>query len=132
MINMAMNNPYQQYKQNSINTATPAELTLMLYDGAIKFVNMAKIHIEAKNLPETNNSILRAQAIVQELNITLNMDYEISEEFRALYTFILEKLVDANIQKQISILDDEVLPILKGMRDNWKLAIEESKKQALK
>jgi flagellar secretion chaperone FliS len=126
---MAINNPYQQYKQNSINTATPGELTLMLYNGAIKFCNMAKIHMEEKNIEKTNEAIQRTQAIVQELNITLNMKYEISKEFRALYTFILEKLLDANIQKKASIIDIEVLPVLEGMRDNWKLAMEESKKQ---
>ncbi|OHW61580.1 flagellar protein FliS [Andreesenia angusta] len=127
---MAINNPYQQYKQNSINTATPAELTLMLYNGAIKFSLMAKMAMEEKNIEKTNEAILRAQAIVQELNMTLNMDYEISKEFRALYTFVLEKLLDANIQKKTSIIDDEVMPILEGMRDNWKLAIEEAKKPA--
>lgn len=126
---MAMQNPYNQYKQNSINTATPAELTLMLYNGAIKFSLMAKLAMEDKNIEKTNDAILRAQAIVQELNMTLDMNYEISNEFRALYTFVLEKLLDANIQKKTSIIDDEVMPILEGMRDNWKLAIEESKKQ---
>lgn len=126
---MAINNPYQQYKQNSINTATPGELTLMLYNGAVKFALMAKMAMEEKNIEKTNDALQRTQDIVRELNMTLNMDYEISKEFRALYTFVLEKLLEANIQKKPSIIDDEVMPILEGMRDNWKLAMEEVKKQ---
>jgi flagellar secretion chaperone FliS len=126
---MAIKNPYQQYQQNSVMTATPGELTFMLYNGAIKFANMAKLYIEEKNIEKTNEAIQKTQAIVSELNITLNMDYEISKEFRSLYSFVLEKLLDANIEKKSSIIESEVLPVLEGMRDNWKTAMEESKKQ---
>lgn len=128
---MAMKNPYQQYKQNSVMTATPAELTFMLYSGAIKYATMAKMSMEDKNIQESNNSILKVQAIVNELNNTLDMKYEVSEQYRGLYTFLLEKLLDANIQKNPLIVEKEILPVLEGMRDNWKLAMEESKKQGL-
>ncbi|AFS77337.1 flagellar protein FliS [Gottschalkia acidurici 9a] len=125
---MAINNPYNQYKQNSVTTASPEELTLMLYNGAIKFVNIAKIEMEAKNIERTNEAIVRSQDIIRELNGSLNMNYPISENLRTLYTFILEKLIDANIQKDIKIIE-EILPIIEEMRDTWKLVIEEVKRQ---
>ena len=123
---MAMKNPYGQYKQNSIMTASPQELTLMLYNGVLKFIGMGKIHIEQKDVPKANESIMRAQDIVQELNITLNMDYEISTGLRSLYTYILEKLVDANISKDIKHLD-EAAEMVTELRDTWKEAMKITK-----
>src|SRR5690606_33273857 len=123
---MAMNNPYSQYKQNSIMTASPQELTLMLYNGALKFIGQAKIYIEQKNVPKANDSILRTQAIIKELNITLNMDYEVSKGLRSLYTYILDKLVDANISKDIKHLD-EAAEMVTELRDTWKEAMRLSK-----
>lgn len=125
---MAMNNPYTQYKENSINSATPAELTLMLYNGAIKFTKLAKINMESKNIQEVSINLIKSQDIIDELNLTLNMNYDLSQELRSLYIFIKEQLVDANIQKDIAILDD-IIPIMEGMRDTWKEAIEVVKKQ---
>lgn len=125
---MAINNPYNQYKENSINSATPAELTLMLYNGAIKFTKLAKINMADKNIQEISVNLIKSQDIIDELNITLNMDYEVSKELRSLYIFIKEKLVDANIQKDPKVLDD-IIPIMEGMRDTWKEAIEIMKKQ---
>jgi flagellar protein FliS len=123
---MAMKNPYGQYKQNSIMTASPQELTLMLYNGALKFIGMSKIHIEQKDVPNANESIMRAQAIIQELNITLNMDYEISTNLRSLYTYILDKLIDANISKDAKHLD-EAAEMVTELRDTWKEAMRLSK-----
>lgn len=123
---MAINNPYGQYKQNSIMTASPQELTLMLYNGALKFIGLSKIYIEQKNIPKTNESIIRAQDIIQELNITLNMDYEISKGLRSLYTYILDLLVDANISKDIKYLD-QAAQMVTELRDTWKEAIKISK-----
>lgn len=123
---MAMKNPYGQYKQNSIMTANPQELTLMLYNGALKFIGQAKIYIEQKNIPKANESIMRAQDIVQELNITLNMDYEVSTGLRSLYTYILEKLVDANISKDVKHLD-EAAEMVTELRDTWKEAMKITK-----
>lgn len=127
---MAMNNPYAQYKQNSINTATPEELTLKLYDGAIKFAKLAKMNMEEKNIPETSNNLVKSQAIIDELNITLNMDYEVSNGLRSLYLFIKEQLLDANIRKDPKILDD-IIPIMEDMRDTWKEAMEVVKQQKI-
>lgn len=123
---MAMNNPYSQYKQNSVMTASPQELTLMLYNGALKFIGMAKINIQEKNIPKTNESIMRAQDIIQELNLTLNMDYPMSTNLRNMYIYILEKLVDGNIYKDVQYLD-EAAEIITELRDTWKEAMKISK-----
>lgn len=123
---MAVNDPYGQYKQNSIMTASPQELTLMLYNGALKFIGLSKVHIEKNDIPKANESIIRAQDIIQELNITLNMDYEISTGLRSLYTYILDLLIDANIYKDIKYLD-EAAEMVKELRDTWKEAMKVSR-----
>lgn len=123
---MAMKNPYSQYKENSVKTAGPEELTLMLYNGAIKFIGQGKIFIEQKNIPKTNEAIQKAQDIIQELNVTLKMDYEVSNNLRSLYTYILEKLVDANIKKDTAALD-EALEMVTSLRDTWKEAMKLAK-----
>lgn len=124
---MTYNNMYQQYQQNSIMTASPEELTLMLYNGVIKFINLGKLHIENKEIEKANESIKRAQDIIFELNSTLDMNYDISNNLRSLYTFILEKLMDANIKKEITPLN-EILPLLDELRDTWKEAMKEARK----
>lgn len=124
---MTYNNMYQQYQQNSINTASPEELTLMLYNGAIKFMNLGKHHIENKNIEQANNAIKRAQDIIHELNNTLDMNYEISHNLRSIYTFVLEKLIDANIKKDVKFLE-EALPLIEEIRDTWKEAMREARK----
>jgi flagellar protein fliS len=115
-------NPYAKYKENSINTATKEELTLMLYDGCIKFMNLAKIGIEEKNIQKANDNLLKAQAIITELDVTLNMDIEISKNMHSLYDFALSRLVDANLKKDTSFIDDAKIVIV-DLRDAWKEAM---------
>lgn len=122
-----MNNPYAKYKEQSVTTATPEELTLMLYNGCIKFINLAEVYIEEKDYAKSNLNIQKAQDIIQELNITLNMDYEISQNLRQLYTFINEKLLDANIKKDKQALFD-AKEIVSELRDTWKEAMALSRK----
>ena len=119
-------NKLDQYKEQAILTAPPEELTLMLYDGAIKFLKKAKIHIEEKDIEKINNSLLRAQNIISELNITLNMDYEISKNLRDLYDFMIRRTVDANLEKDVNIVD-EVLGLLEDLRNTWKEAMKMAK-----
>lgn len=121
-------NALNQYKQNAVFTATPEELTLMLYDGGIKFMNIAKYSIENNDIQRAHEALIRAQDIIIELNSSLNMEYEISTNFRRLYGFILDKLIDANIQKKIEPID-ESLEILVEMRDTWKEAMQQVKKK---
>lgn len=117
-----------KYKQNTVTTATPEELTLMLYDGAIKFMNIGKYSIEQKDIERTHSSLIRAQDIISELNNSLNMDYELSKDMRNLYDFILSKLVDGNIKKDISAID-EALDITYDMRETWKEVMKQVKQK---
>ncbi len=124
---MTANNAYAKYKEQSVNTATPEELTLMLYNGCIKFMNLAEIFIDDKNIEKTNINILKAQGIVNELNITLNMDYEVSNNLSQLYTFVNEQLIEANLRKDKNPLL-EAKEIITDMRDTWKEAMALSRK----
>jgi flagellar protein FliS len=123
---MALNNPYAQYKQNSIMSTPPEELTLMLYDGAIKFIKQAKIYTQEKKYDKSSNANIRAQDIITELNATLNMQYEISHNLRSLYDYINSRLIEANLRKDIDILD-EVLEFVTELRDTWKEAMRLAK-----
>ena len=122
-----MNNPYTKYKEQSVNTATPEELTLMLYNGCIKFINIAELAMEEKDISKANENIQKAQAIINELNITLNMDIELSENLRTLYDFVNSRLVDANISKDKKPLED-AKSIVSDMRDTWKQAMALARK----
>ena len=121
-------NALNQYKHSAVFTATPEELTLMLYDGAIKFMNISKHHIENNNVVKAHEALIRAQDIIIELNSSLNMEYEISENLRGLYDFVLDRLIDANINKKIEPID-EALEIVTDMRDTWKEVMLKVKKQ---
>lgn len=121
-----MQNPYNQYKENNIKTASPENLTLMLYNGALKFINQGKLFIDEKNVSKSNDAIQKAQAIIQELNITLDMQYEISKNLRSLYTYILDKLVEANMSKDKAILDEAGVMVTE-LRDTWKEAMKLAK-----
>jgi len=116
------------YKQNTVLTATPEELTLMLYEGAIKFMRIAKYSIENKEMERAHSSLIRAQDIILELNYSLDMNYEISNDFRSLYNFIHEKLVDANISKEIQPID-EALDIAEDMKETWKEVMKQIKQR---
>lgn len=120
-----------KYKQSSISTATPEELTLMLYNGAIKFMNIAKYSIEKKEMEKAHNSLLRAQDIILELNYSLDMKYDISKEMRELYEFVMSKLVDGNISKDIKSIE-EAIDITSEMRDTWKEVIKHVKQKLYK
>lgn len=120
---MAVNNPYNSYQQNSVNTASPGELTLMLYNGCLKFINVAKHAVEKKEIETKNTNILKAQKIVQELMITLNMDLEISKDMMSLYDYMNRRLIEANIKNDIAILE-EVENLITEFRDTWKHVIQ--------
>ncbi|MCM3162330.1 flagellar export chaperone FliS [Metabacillus litoralis] len=119
---MAMSNPYQSYQSNAVTTASPGELTLMLYNGCIKFIKLAKKAIEEKNISEKNTNLIKAQNIIQELMITINMDYEVSKNILAMYDYMKSRLVEANISNDPEILD-EVQGYVTEFRDTWKQVI---------
>lgn len=120
---MAVNNPYTKFRNNAIYTATPEELTLMLYDGALKFCNQALIALENKDYMKTNELIQRVKNIIREFQITLKKEYEISEQFSIMYDYIYRRLTQANLKKDIEILH-EATDLIRQMRDTWKEAMK--------
>lgn len=124
---MAMN-VQQMYQQNQVNTATPQELVLLLYNGGIKFCNHAKKAIEEKNLIEAHRTIIKAQDVLTELQLGLNHDIEISKNLDVLYDFMKRRLIEANFKKDDAIID-EVIEFFTEFRDTWKQAMDLAKKQ---
>lgn len=110
---------YNAYLRSKVMTATPAELTLMLYEGAIKFVNKAIMSIEKDDVMGAHNNLMKTQRIIEELRASLDHKYPVAKEFDTVYEYILRRLVDANIKKDKDILE-EVLEHLRTMRDTWK------------
>lgn len=126
-MNTAYNNMKHAY-QNSIYTASPSELTLMLYNGAIKFCNLALEGFEKKSIQDINNNLIKAQNIIEELQITLDDKYEVSKEIRPLYEYISRLLCEANISKEKEKVI-EAKELICQFRDLWKEVIELSKKK---
>lgn len=116
---MLANKGYAAYANNKITTASPAELTLMLYDGAIKFCNIAIEAIEEKNIPKAHNNIMKVENIIQEFQVTLDHKFPVAEDFDNVYSYLMRRLVVANVKKDAEILQ-EVLGHLRTMRDTWK------------
>ncbi|WP_074033708.1 flagellar export chaperone FliS [Exiguobacterium sp. AT1b] len=119
-------NPYAAYQSNAVTTANPQELTLMLYDGALKFMRLAKLAIDQGNPDLKNINIQKTQAIFQELRLTLNKDIAISANLDSLYEYMWRRLVDANVKNDTTILD-EVLDFTTELRDTWKEAMKLAK-----
>lgn len=126
----AYNNPYAQYQNNKIMTASPAELTLMLYEGAIKFCNVAIVGIEQGDVEKAHNNIMKAERIIKEFIASLDDKYEVSKDFKNVYDYMLVRLHDANMTKDKAILE-EVLTHLRTMRDTWKEVMKLAGKKAM-
>ena len=107
------------YKDSKILTASPAELTLMLYEGAIKFCNLALIALDKNDFDKTNLNIIKAERIMMEFRSTLDFKYPVSKHFELVYDYIYRRLIDANIKKDKEILE-EALGYIREMRDTWK------------
>ena len=107
------------YQRNAILTASPAELTLMLYEGVIKFGNMAIMAIEKDDFEKKNTYLKKAQAIIVELRSTLDHKYPVWEDFDRVYEFIYNQLVDANINNDKEAAEC-ALQYTREMRDTWK------------
>lgn len=116
-------NQYAQYNNSKVLTASPAELTLMLYEGAIKFNNIAIMAIEKKDIEKAHNNIVKVERIINEFRATLDFKYEISQDFDRVYVYMLQRLFEANIKKDPEILE-EVNTHLRSMRDTWKQVME--------
>lgn len=116
---MLKNQGYTAYANNKIMTASPAELTLMLYEGAIKFCNIAITGIEENDIQKAHNNIMKVERIIEEFQATLNHKYPVAKDFDNVYAYLLRRLQEANFKKDKEILE-EVLKHLRVMRDTWK------------
>jgi len=116
---MALPNAYAQYNNNKVMTASPAELTLMLYEGAIKFCNVAEKAIEDKDVQKAHTNIIKAQRIIDYLRQTLDMRYPVAQDFENIYSYLGTRLVEANLKKDVEILK-EVNGHLHSVRDTWR------------
>lgn len=120
---MAVTNPYQSYQQNSVTQSTPGELTLMLYNGCLKFLNQAKKGIETNNIELRNTNIQKAQAIIREFMVTLDQSISVSESMFNLYEYMNTRLIEANINNDATIVE-EVIVYTTEFRDTWKQVIQ--------
>ncbi|VXC16548.1 flagellar assembly protein FliS [Bacillus sp. 349Y] len=120
---MAVQNPYQSYQNNSVTTASPGELTLMLYNGCLKFINLAKKGIQDRNIELKNTNIQKAQNIISELMVTLDTKAEVSNNMMSLYDFINRRLIDGNIKNDITAIE-EAEAMVTDFRDTWKQVIQ--------
>ena len=116
-------NAYQQYKINAIETARPEDLTLMLYNGAVRFMKQAMLSIENRDFQGSNDCLLRAQDIIRELSGTLDLRYDISHSLRSIYDYVNHKLVEANIKKDKQCIE-ECLELIIPIRDAWEEAFK--------
>lgn len=116
---MPARNPYAEYTTNKIMTASPAEVTLMLYEGAIKFCNVAITAIEHNDIQKAHTNIMKAERIIEEFRNTLDRKYSVAEDFDRIYVYLLQRLFEANVKKDKEILE-EVNMHLRSVRDTWK------------
>ena len=120
-------NAYNAYKNNSVNYASKEQLLLMLLDGAVKFAKMARQAILDKDVKSSHENLVKTQDIFTELMITLDQNAgEWATNMYKIYDFIKEKLFEANLKKDIKILD-EVMPLIEEVRNTWHEAYEVSK-----
>ncbi|MCM3760678.1 flagellar export chaperone FliS [Alkalihalobacillus oceani] len=111
-----------------MKTASPGELTLMLYNGCLKFIKQTRHAIEAGEIEQRNTSNMKAQNIIRELMVTLKLDSEVGQNMMVMYDFILNRLVEANIKNDLNMLA-EAEEMVTGMRDMWKEALQLDRKQ---
>ena len=121
-----MSKQVEAYQNNAVNTASGPQLTLMLYNGCIKFIKQGMKALEEKDYETKNTNLQKAQSIIQELMITLDRNVEISNQLLPLYEFIHYQLQQGNLKNDLSCLE-EALEFVTEFRDTWK---EVMKKEA--
>ena len=117
---------YAAYNRNKVLTASQAELTLMLYEGAIKFCNIAIVGIENKDIEKAHTNIIKTEKIIEEFLRSLDEKYPVYKEFENVYVYLMRRLREANAYKDKEILE-EVLTHLRSMRDTWKDVMNQSR-----
>lgn len=111
--------PHQAYQQTAIQTATPMQIIIMLYDGALRFIRIATDSIEKRKYDQANYNFIRAQAIIQELRAVLDHKYPIAKNLERCYEYMLYRLIQANMRKDVSMAK-EVMEHLETLKEAWK------------
>lgn len=125
-------NPYQKYKTAQYSTASPEQLLLMLYEGAIKYARQAQKDMEERNVEAANNKLKKIEDIISELMVSLNMDEggEIAQNLYNLYDYMNRRLIQANIRKDPGLVD-EVINLLTSLKESWEEAIGRVRSQVI-
>ena len=126
-----MNQYVKQYQKSSIETASREQILIMLYDGAIQFLNKAKAAMKNKEIENAHNNLIGAQNIIQEFINSLDREVapQLAENLTSLYEYFIRRLIYANIKKKIEPID-EVLIYLKSLKATWEKAIVLAQKEA--
>ena len=123
-----VNNAAEAYKRQQIMTATPEALTLMLYNGCLKFIDEGIQSVKDKKWEDANTSLQKAQNIISEFRITLDMDYDISKQLMPLYNYTYDRLVEGNMKSDPAMLE-EARGIIKELRDAWAQAMKQARQE---
>lgn len=127
---MYTNNAYNTYKSNSVNYVSKEQLLVMLVEGAVKFAKIGRQAIVDKDPKKAHENLIKTQNIFFELMTTLDLERagEWGKDIFAVYDFIVHRLIDANMKKDLNMMN-EIIPLIEGIRDMWQEAYELSKKQ---
>ena len=123
-----VNSAAEAYKKQQILTATPETLTLMLYNGCLKFIKEGSDALAEKNYEAANISLQKAQNIISEFRVTLNMDYEISHQLLPLYNYAYDRLVEGNLDDNLDAIK-EATDIITELRDAWAQAMKKAREE---
>jgi len=121
-----VNNAAEAYKRQQIMTATPEALTLMLYNGCLKFIDEGVKALEEKQYEQANNSLIKAENIISEFRVTLNMEYEIAQQLMPLYNYAYDRLVEGNLKSDVSLIR-QGYDIIHELRDAWVQAMKKAR-----
>jgi flagellar protein FliS len=116
----------QNYLRMRVMTATPEQLQMMLYDGAIRFADQARVALQERNYEKSYAMISRVQKILTEMSASLKHDVypEMCGKLAALYNYAYRKLIEANIDHSVDSLD-EALNVLRFQRETWAMLLEQ-------
>ncbi len=123
-----VNSAAEAYKRQQIMTATPEALTLMLYNGCLKFMTEGMEAIQKKDYEQANISLQKAQNIIREFRVTLKMEYEISHQLLPLYNYVYDRLVEGNIKSDVKLVE-EAKTIISELRDAWAQAMKKARQE---
>jgi flagellar protein FliS len=123
-----VNSAAEAYKRQQVMTATPEGLTLMLYNGCLKFMTEGAKALGQKQYEEANTNLQKAERIITEFRVTLNMDYDISHQLLPLYNYVYDCLVEANMKDDLQKIE-EAKGMITELRDAWAQAMKKARQE---